>query len=221
MRKPLDFWGRIRWGAALALALSLAVDSAQSQPLLPLLPAVSEGGTAREGVVALFRHSIWWEFIRSNRGENLRLFPASLTASDRQDVVAVFEIQRQPTVEPVVRVLSFGHQGGYDFRLLHTAEPIPGRLVEAHLRTDITSSTQPKLVLLTERGGISLLRSVLVLEHRPEGFVPLLSLTDLSNASLRVSPQGILVISSVPGSNPDSRATLYQWEGDGFVRRDL
>jgi hypothetical protein len=174
------------------------------------LPAVSEGGTAREGVVALFRQSIWWEFIRGNRGQNLRLFAASLTASDRQDVVAVFEIQRQPTVEPVVRVLSFAHQGGYDFRLLHAAEPIPGRLVEAHLRTDITSSAQPKLVLLTERGGISLLRSV-----------PLLSVTDLSNASLRVSSQGLLVISSVPGSNRDSRATLYQWEGDGFVRRDL
>ncbi len=221
MRKPLDFWGRISWGAALALALPLAVNSAHPQPLLPLLPAASEGGTAREGVVALFRQSIWWEFIRGNRGENLRLFPASLTASDRQDVVAVFEIQRQPTVEPVVRVLSFAHQGGYDFRLLHTAEPIPGRLVEAHLRTDITSSAQPKLVLLTERGGISLLRSVLILEHQPEGFVPLLSVTDLSNASLRVSPQGILVISSVPGANRDSRATLYQWEGDGFVRRDL
>jgi hypothetical protein len=212
MRKPLDFWGRISWGAALALALPLAVNSAHPQPLLPLLPAVS---------VALFRQSIWWEFIRGNRGQNLRLFAASLTASDRQDVVAVFEIQRQPTVEPVVRVLSFAHQGGYDFRLLHAAEPIPGRLVEAHLRTDITSSAQPKLVLLTERGGISLLRSVLILEHQPEGFVPLLSVTDLSNASLRVSSQGLLVISSVPGSNRDSRATLYQWEGDGFVRRDL
>lgn len=221
MRKPLDFWGRISWGAALALALPLAVNSAHPQPLLPLLPAVSEGGTAREGVVALFRQSIWWEFIRGNRGQNLRLFAASLTASDRQDVVAVFEIQRQPTVEPVVRVLSFAHQGGYDFRLLHAAEPIPGRLVEAHLRTDITSSAQPKLVLLTERGGISLLRSVLILEHQPEGFVPLLSVTDLSNASLRVSSQGLLVISSMPGSNRDSRATLYQWEGDGFVRRDL
>ena len=221
MRKLLYSYGRIAWGVALVATLPTVVGSAHSQPMLPLLPAVSEGGSAREGVVALFRQSIWWDFIRGNRGENLRLFPASLTASARQGVVAVFEIQRQPTVEPVVRVLSFGHQGGYDFRLLHTAEPIPGRLVEAHLRTDITSSTQPKLVLLTERGGISLLRSVLVLEHRLEGFVPLLSVTDLSNASLRVSPQGILVISSVPGANRDSRATLYQWEGDGFVRRDL
>ncbi len=221
MRKLLYSYARIAWGAALVATLPIAAGPAHPQPMLPLLPAASEGGTARGGVVALFNQSIWWDFIRGNRGENLRLFPASLTASDRQDVVAVFEIQRQPTVEPVVRVLSFGHQGGYDFRLLHTAEPIPGRLVEAHLRTDITSSTQPKLVLLTERGGISLLRSVLVLEHRPEGFVPLLSVTDLSNASLRVSSQGILVISSVPGSNRDSRATLYQWEGDGFVRRDL
>jgi len=59
------------------------------------------------------------------------------------------------------------------------------------------------------------------LEHRPEGLVPLLNVTDLSNASLRVSPQGILVISNPPGASRDLRATLYQWEGDGFVRRDL
>ncbi|MFS8802835.1 hypothetical protein NW813_09995 [Synechococcus sp. R55.6] len=221
MRKLLCSCGRIAWGAALAATLPVAAVPAYPQPVLPLLPVPSEGGAARGGVVALFNQSIWWDFIRGNRGENLRLFPASLTSPSRQDVVAVFQIQRQPTVEPVVRVLSFEHQGGYSFRLLHTAEPIPGRLVEAHLRTDITSSPQPKLVLLTERGGISLLRSVLVLEHRPEGLVPLLSVTDLSNASLRVSPQGILVISSPPGASRDLRATLYQWEGDGFVRRDL
>jgi hypothetical protein len=208
-------------GAALALALPVASASAYSQPLLPLLPAASAGSTAREGVVALFRQSIWWDFIRGNRGENLRLFPAQLLSSSQQGVVTVFEIQRQPTVEPVVRVLSFDHQGGYDFRLLHMAEPIPGRLIEAQLRTDITPTPQPKLVLLTERGGISLLRSVLILEHRAEGLVPLLSVTDLNNASLRVSPQGILILSSAPGASRDLRATLYQWEGDGFVRRDL
>ncbi|MEN9225649.1 MAG: hypothetical protein Q6L60_03365 [Thermostichus sp. HHBFW_bins_43] len=180
------------------------------------LPALAEN------VIPLFNQSIWWDFIQESQGKNLRLFPQDVTADGRTDVVAVFELQRQATVEPVVRILTFAHQGGFDFQLLNTAEPIPGRVVEAQLRTDLTSRARPQLVLLTERGGISLLRSLLVLEYqgaRP-GFVPLLSVTDLSNARIRVSRAGILVSTGQPGSL-EGRATLYQWQGNDFARIEL
>ncbi|NJK72514.1 MAG: hypothetical protein HC926_04240 [Synechococcaceae cyanobacterium SM2_3_60] len=165
----------------------------------------------------LFNQSIWWDFIRGNRGQNLRLLP--IATPNRPELAAVFEVRGQSSVEPVVRILAFEHVDTFQFNLLQTAQPIPGRIIDVQLRQDLTDREAPTLVLLTERGGVALLRSLVVLEYERGALTPLLSVSDLNAATVRLQPGSILVTTEdTPGS---SRSALYQWQGQGFQRLEL
>lgn len=201
------------WRLLAVVILGLAGAPAQAQQTVS--PQTLEFNQANSPLGQLFNQSIWWDFIRGNRGQNLRLLPIT----GQSELAAVFEVGGQSSVEPVVRILAFEQVDTFQFNLLQTAQPIPGRIIDVQLRQDLTDREAPTLVLLTERGGVALLRSLVVLEYGREGLTPLLSVSDLNGATVRLQPGSILVTTEdAPGS---SRAALYQWQGQAFQRIEL
>lgn len=201
------------------MVLGLAGAPARSQqtvdPQTTVAPQAIEFNQASSPLGQLFNQSIWWDFIRGNQGQNLRLLPIA----GQSELAAVFEVSGQSRVEPVVRILAFEQVNTLQFNLLQTAQPIPGRIIDVQLRQDLTDREAPTLVLLTERGGVALLRSLVVFEYDREQLIPLLSISDLNGATVRLQSGSILVTTEeAPGV---SRAALYQWQGQGFQRIEL
>ncbi len=207
------------WRLLAVVVLGLAGAPARSQqtvdPQTTVAPQAIEFNQASSPLGQLFNQSIWWDFIRGNQGQNLRLLPIA----GQSELAAVFEVSGQSRVEPVVRILAFEQVNTLQFNLLQTAQPIPGRIIDVQLRQDLTDREAPTLVLLTERGGVALLRSLVVFEYDREQLIPLLSISDLNGATVRLQSGSILVTTEeAPGV---SRAALYQWQGQGFQRIEL